>query len=213
MSWIQTRNAHKFDFSDIENSVIDVDDIAHALAHLCRYNGHCERFYSVGEHVVRASFLAEHLGLDYDVQYAALHHDDAEAYTGDITRPLKAMLYIVDGWDDHNGDRFPDSYAPIKAFENKVDARCRRALKVIWNDTIAARVKDLDNAMLLAEKAVLHKQSAGVTWDPIPVPFEYLTFATGLMMDDPPGWGFNQTRVAYEERDAELRDRLGIRVP
>lgn len=71
---------------------IRLEDIAHALAATCRYGGHCRRFYSVAEHAVFCSIRMERKGYSRALQLAALHHDDAEAYLGDIPRPLKPLL-------------------------------------------------------------------------------------------------------------------------
>lgn len=71
---------------------IVLEDIAHALAATCRYGGHCKRFYSVAEHAVLCSVRLERYGHSRSDCLAALHHDDAEAYLGDIPRPLKPLL-------------------------------------------------------------------------------------------------------------------------
>lgn len=66
---------------------IRIADIALGLSRLCRFAGHTRRFYSVAEHCVRVSHLVPpHAAL------AALLHDASEAYLGDVTRPLKAVL-------------------------------------------------------------------------------------------------------------------------
>lgn len=96
--WIQTYTGRQFWPLDPRPEDIDIRDIAHSLAHLCRYNGHCLRFYSVAEHCVlmvrgRRPILSD--GHDHSVtsvQRALLLHDAAEAYVADVPRPLKPFL-------------------------------------------------------------------------------------------------------------------------
>ncbi len=75
-----------FDFLDPFGSDFDIDDIAHGLAHVCRYAGQCRQFYSVAEHSI---LVSETVGA-YKLE--ALLHDAAEAFIGDVTRPLKQLL-------------------------------------------------------------------------------------------------------------------------
>lgn len=95
---VETYSGKFVDTKDPKASDIALEDIAHALAHTCRYGGHCQRFYSVAEHAVFCSTRVERKGYPADLQLAALHHDDAEAYLGDIPRPMKPLLgneYVV----------------------------------------------------------------------------------------------------------------------
>ena len=68
----------------------DIADIAHALAHQCRYTGHTKQFYSIAEHAILVSRITEDLGLGDP--FEALMHDGAEAYLSDISSPWKALL-------------------------------------------------------------------------------------------------------------------------
>ena len=82
-------------FLDMENpspDAIELEDIAHSLGNICRYNGHCLEYYSVAEHAVFVSIRLERQGHSREIQLAGLHHDDAEAFLGDIPRPLKPLL-------------------------------------------------------------------------------------------------------------------------
>lgn len=75
---------------------IDISDIAFHLGAICRWGGTTRKHYSVAEHSV---MLARHflqLG-DHEAARWALLHDAAEAYLGDVVRPLKPALepYLV----------------------------------------------------------------------------------------------------------------------
>lgn len=68
--------------------LIELDDIAQALANQCRFGGHCRSFYSVAQHSCLLSDLlaareAEPVGL-----LSALLHDAPEAYLVDLPHPL-----------------------------------------------------------------------------------------------------------------------------
>jgi hypothetical protein len=83
--WIETYTGKQFSFTDPQEDQIYIEDIAHALSNLCRYSGHCNRFYSVAEHSVAVSEL-----LAGDL--AGLLHDASEAYVVDIPSPLKPLI-------------------------------------------------------------------------------------------------------------------------
>ncbi len=89
---VETYSGNYLDVANPDPDRIELEDIAHALGNICRYGGHCERFYSVAEHAVFVSIRVERQGFSKILQLAALHHDDSEAYLGDIPRPLKPLL-------------------------------------------------------------------------------------------------------------------------
>ena len=92
MSYIMTHSKKMFDPLHPDVSLIDIEDIAHALSMLCRANGHFRSFYSVGQHCIWCAKEAQARGYDRRVVLACLLHDAVEAYMSDVPRPLKSML-------------------------------------------------------------------------------------------------------------------------
>lgn len=127
MSFIQTLSGKHFNYNDIQEDAIVIEDIATALSHICRFAGHLPEFYSVGQH----SVLVSHL-VPQEFALEALLHDAAEAYMQDIPAPLKRLL--------------PD----YQVIEARVDAAIRKkfALPAEQHPT----VKYADLVMLASER-------------------------------------------------------------
>lgn len=137
--WMQTYTGRRFYPLSPRAEEIDPLDIAHSLAHLCRYNGHVDRFYSVAEHCVLMSLVMP----TRELALEALLHDGSEAYVGDMVRPLK-----------HTPEM-----APYRLAEDFVmDAIAERFGLPVDRDghhSKAAEVADADLRILLTERTAL----------------------------------------------------------
>ncbi len=85
--YVSTRCGVMFCLTNPRSQDVRSIDIAHALSRIYRFGGHTSRPYSVAEHSVWVSKLVQP-----EHRLAALLHDAAEAYVGDMVAPLKAML-------------------------------------------------------------------------------------------------------------------------
>lgn len=85
--WMQTATGRQFWPIDPRADEVFPEDIAHSLAHQCRYAGHCRTFYSVAQHSVLVSLAVP----PKDALWGLLH-DASEAYLVDVPRPVKPFL-------------------------------------------------------------------------------------------------------------------------
>lgn len=102
---IQALSGALIHLDDPRASELSCTDIAHGLANTCRFGGQCSEFYSVAQHAVFVRDLVlTHEECTLDRVRAALHHDDPEAFLGDVPSPLKPLLgvpwqQLEDDWD------------------------------------------------------------------------------------------------------------------
>lgn len=87
--WFQTFTGVEFWPLDPRPEDIVLEDIAHGLSHICRFGGHTRTFYCVGDHALHVTDCIKQLGGTVLEQFIGLHHDDTEAYVGDVVRPMK----------------------------------------------------------------------------------------------------------------------------
>jgi 5'-deoxynucleotidase YfbR-like HD superfamily hydrolase len=83
----QTYSGKAIDVLNLNPNDICIEDIAHALSLTNRYGGHTPIPYTVGMHSILCSGAIRNR--DYALE--ALMHDAAEAYIGDMTRPIKML--------------------------------------------------------------------------------------------------------------------------
>ena len=129
-TWIPTATGGRVWFEPIDVSQVKLRDVAVGLSRVCRFAGQMSQlvpFYSVAEHSVWASYIAPP-----GQRIAALVHDAAEAFIGDVTSPLKHML--------------PD----YKELEARFEAALWKHFD--WPDSKTAAVKSADRRMLARER-------------------------------------------------------------
>jgi 5'-deoxynucleotidase YfbR-like HD superfamily hydrolase len=129
-AFIATASGKKFFILEPRLEDIDIMDIAHALALQCRWTGHCKYHYSIAQHSYYCSFI----GPDSEA-FDRLMHDTAEAYIGDMNRPLK-------------------HYTEAGIRYRRVEANIQHAIaeRFGFSKVEPASVKLADNTMLYAEK-------------------------------------------------------------
>lgn len=132
----------EFDYANPHDAVIDVHDIAHALARTGRWGGHCYGSYSVASHTLLTMILCYEFYGEKGLALAALHHDDVEAFTGDWTSPMKRYL-----------EQQGLSYR--KALEAPIEMAICRQLGLVMDELHAGAVKDADELALQLERYVL----------------------------------------------------------
>lgn len=131
---IVTYTGKIFDLLNPKPEQVCIEDIAHSLAHQCRYTGHIQAFYSIAQHCV---LMAENKELPGDPLLKLLH-DAAETYIGDMARPWKRLLYV----------RIPQKksfpyYDPVGKFEGEIQDVIGLALGVNLSHSPGVKIADI----------------------------------------------------------------------
>lgn len=142
---IRLRSGCYLDLLDPRPKHFTFADIAGALSKLCRFGGQINSFYSVAEHSFHCAHLAMLDGHSVDVQRAVLMHDAAEAFIGDIVKPLKLQL--------------PQVAAIERRIENVIAAKYGALGFAAYKSII----REIDQAMLIHERRQLFSNDE-VTW-------------------------------------------------
>ncbi len=132
-SSIRVANGKYFDFNAPDPELITIENIARPLSRICRFGGHTPRFYSVAEHSSLAAQAATASGCSDEESLAILLHDAAEAFCGDVVKPLKNII--------------GRAYADV---ESRVEQAVGLAFGVDF-EKHSDIIKKFDMAMLMAE--------------------------------------------------------------
>ena len=95
-AWQRMLSGRRLDLLDPSPLDVEIEDIAHGLARVARWNGqtHGPHVYSVAQHslLVEAMLRESASRPDDRLRLAALLHDAPEYVIGDIISPFKAMI-------------------------------------------------------------------------------------------------------------------------
>jgi hypothetical protein len=139
-AWQRMLSGRRLDLLDPSPLDVELEDIAHGLARVARWNGQTKgaHIFSVAQHclLVDAVARAKTPRLDRNARLALLLHDAPEYVIGDMISPFKAVI--------------GDSY---KAVENRLLAaiHVRFGLPAKIPDTMTAMIKAADRAAAYLE--------------------------------------------------------------
>jgi uncharacterized protein len=95
-AWQRMLSGRRLDLLDPQSVDIEIEDIAHGLARVARWNGQTvgAHAFSVAQHALLVETIAAalHPGLDRTQQLACLLHDAPEYVIGDLISPFKAAI-------------------------------------------------------------------------------------------------------------------------
>lgn len=95
-AWQRMLSGRRLDLLDPSPFDIEIEDIAHGLARVARWNGQTigEHAFSVAQHSLVVEEIAAHIrpGLEPKWRLAALLHDASEYVIGDMISPFKSAL-------------------------------------------------------------------------------------------------------------------------
>ena len=118
MAAVRTTSGRLVELRNVRSEDVDIDDIATSLSRQRRFSGHGAAEVTIADHAVLVMRLTESLGGTVRQQFAALHHDDHEAYLSDIPSPVTRTL-DEDGVKHlkYRVDRGIAAYLGIEAWE------------------------------------------------------------------------------------------------
>lgn len=143
--------------------VEDVDwwDISNGLSSTFRFDGQTQ--LTVAQHLVNCAIVAAELKTDLPILPYAFLHDAHEAYTGDISKPMKNIL-------NHDG--------LVSEVERRADKVIYQSLELTMPDSETLQlVKEIDGRMLATEWLWLmpgHPSDHGIMDEPFTMEIKQL---------------------------------------
>jgi 5'-nucleotidase len=95
-AWQRMLSGRRLDLLDPSPLDVEIEDIAHGLARVARWNGQTKgaHIFSVAQHILLVEVMARQKtpSLDKNLRLALLLHDAAEYVIGDMISPFKAVI-------------------------------------------------------------------------------------------------------------------------
>jgi 5'-deoxynucleotidase YfbR-like HD superfamily hydrolase len=135
---IHTYSGKTLNLLNPDPNCIDIESIANGLSKICRFGGQIHKHYSVAEHSILACHEAWQNDEKDEIIKGILLHDAAEAYLGDIVKPLKNCL--------------PQYLDIERKMEEAIEKRFNIELFDNWKT-----IKKYDNGMYLLENKIIRK--------------------------------------------------------
>jgi 5'-deoxynucleotidase YfbR-like HD superfamily hydrolase len=152
-AWQRMLSGRRLDLLDPSPLDVEIDDIAHGLARVARWNGQTtgEHAFSVAQHCVVVEGLLRRMkpGIEARWRLAALLHDASEYVIGDMISPFKAAL----GIDYHLFEERLEGAIHIRfGLPPKLPAEIKRQIKAA--DRVCASFEAVDLAGFTPEEAL-----------------------------------------------------------
>ena len=157
-------NGGLIDLDDLQEDDIQTVQIAQALCRINRFMGNFNAI-SVAQHAVIVSNVVEQLGGTLVEQLAGLHHDDSEAFIGDIPSEIKKVcpqFRLIEGdiLDVVDSKYKCKTRGPLIEKADKIVGNTELAFHIEADGTVArmmANLKDTDagNGFIIANKTLV----------------------------------------------------------
>lgn len=116
-------------------SRICIEDIAHALSQMPRFNGHLKSFYSVAQHCLGMVDQCKYDSLDKAKMIRTiLLHDSTEAYLLDLPKPIKQGIPQYKEIEDYLHKVIADKFSLFYPLPTYVKYLDEKALEWEWNN-------------------------------------------------------------------------------